>query len=132
MKTLFTSLAFAACLCAVDAEALTLTLSGAELTVEYDEPTTNTDLTPLDDLAYTNVYSKVGTIAEVKHPNVPASRAAGGGHIVTKITVPVPAGTRTDVTVTVTATDSAEVPNESARSIPVTKRIDRLAPSAPR
>jgi len=111
------------------ARAIDFTATGTILTVTYTEPTQNTDGTPLDDLAKTNVYYQVGTAAEVKGPDVPASQPAGGGAISTQITVAIAAGQRATVTVRATATDSSG--NESAKSAAITKTVDRLPPMPP-
>lgn len=132
MRNLVSALALAALLFPGIASALDFTASGTILTVTYTEPTTNADTpaTLLDDLAFTNVYYQLDAGVAVKGPNVPATSPAGGGAISTQITVPVVAGQRVNVTISATATDTSG--NESVKSTPVTKRIDRLAPTAPK
>ena len=68
------------------AHAIDFTATGTILTVTYTEPTQNTDGTALDDLAKTSVYYQVGTAAEVKGPDIPASGPTGGAPISTQIT----------------------------------------------
>ena len=111
--------------------ALDATVSGTELTVTYTEPTTNADGSPLTDLARTNVIWKflpAGT--DTKEANVAATKLTGGGAITTKLIVPVEAGQERTVEITATATDTSG--NESVRATAVQKRIDRLAPGAPK
>lgn len=112
-------------LVAETAFALTLTETGAELTVEYDEPSTNWDLTPLTDLLKTNVY-----VDGVKQADIPAILSSGGGHILTKVSVLVNKGEEKVITVYATATDISG--NESSPSDSVTIKIDRKPPSPPR
>jgi len=114
--------------------AIDFTVSGAVLTVTYTEPATNTDGSPLTDLARTNVYTEILLAGQTpqKGPNVAATRPAGGGAITTTVTVPIGAALtikEANVKVWATATDTSG--NESAPSIVVTKRVDQLAPSAP-
>jgi hypothetical protein len=114
---------------ALQVKAVTLTPTGADLTVEYTEPSTNADGSTLVDLAKTNVYVKVGNLQEVKGPDVPASSPTGGQVRSTVIAVVVPSGKEADVTITVTATDLSG--NESLRSVSATRRVDKLAPGSP-
>ena len=114
--------------------AIDFTVSGAVLTVTYTEPSTNTDGSPLTDLARTNVYTEILLPGQtpVKGPNVAASASTGGGAISTTITVPIGATLpikEANVKVWATATDLSG--NESLPSTVVTKRVDQLAPSAP-
>lgn len=111
------------------ASAIDFTASGTILTVTFKEPTTNFDTTPLDDLAYTNVYYRLDAGAEVKGPNIPATTSAGGGNISTTVTVPIGANQRATVTIRATATDTSG--NESAKSAAVVKTVDRLPPMPP-
>ncbi len=116
---------------ATPAEAITITPSGAELTVDYDEPTTNADGTALDDLKITTIWYQVqGTPAPVKALEVAATQAAGGGHISKPITVPTFSGKLIFVDVWATATDRSG--NESAKSNIVAQRVDLLPPAAPK
>ena len=114
--------------------AIDFTVSGAVLTVTYTEPATNTDGSPLMDLARTNVYTEIVLPGQVpvKGPNVVASAPGGGGAISTTITVPIGAALpikEANVKVWATATDTSG--NEGPPSNVVTKRVDQLAPSAP-
>jgi hypothetical protein len=86
-------------------------------TIEYREPTTNADGTPLKDLASIRVYWRVddGPETVVTHP---ASSPEGGALRQLRLTVPAMSGT---LSVTVTAVDTAG--RESGRSDPVTKVI---------
>lgn len=113
------------------AGAITFTVTGSVVEASYTEPTTNADaaLSPLTDLAHTNVYHQVPGQSPVKAPNVPATALTGGGAIVTTVTVPIVAGQQADVTFWATATDTSG--NESARSTEFIRRIDRLPPGPP-
>ena len=127
-------LALLVLLSATPAGAIDFTVSGAVLTVTYTEPATNTDGSPLTDLARTNVYTEMllPGQAPVKGPNVAASASTGGGAISTTITVPIGAALpikEANVKVWATATDTSG--NEGPPSNVVTKRVDQLAPSAP-
>jgi len=110
------------------AEAITLTESGATLTLEYDEPTTDDDLEQLHplliDLDHTNIY-----IDDTLNQEIPATSNAGGGHITATLTVPVLSGQIKTIKVHATAVDTSG--NESDPSTVITKIIDRLAPSPP-
>ena len=108
------------------AEAVTLTQTGAVLTVEYDEPTVNLDGSPLTDLAGTRVTYTVDGGAPVVGPLIPATAPTGGGHVVTQIHVPVQRGQEVAVSVTATAEDLDG--NVSDPSDPVARRIDRNPP----
>jgi hypothetical protein len=90
-------------------------------TVEYREPTTNTDGTPLKDLASIRVYWRVDDGPETV-ATYPASSPAGGALRQIRLTVPVMSGT---LSVAVTAVDAAG--KESGRSGPVTKVITPTA-----
>ena len=113
------------------AEAVVFTESGAELTVEYDEPTTNVDGTPLADLSKTTIA------ITVMHPSggapqvidVPASRPQGGGHVIRKITVGIGIDKpikEANVEARITATDT--VGNQSDPAV-ATVRVDKLRPA---
>ena len=134
MTTLRLLLALLVLLSAAPAWAIDFTVSGAVLTVTYTEPTTNTDGSPLADLARTNVWTEILLPGQtpVKGPNVAATAPGGGGAISTTITVPIGATLpikEANVKVWATATDASG--NEGPPSNVVTKRVDQLAPSAP-
>src|SRR3990167_7488539 len=134
MTTIRLLLALLFVLFALPAWAIDFTVSGAVLTVTYTEPATNTDGSPLTDLARTNVYTEIllPGQAPVKGPNVAATALGGGGAVSTTITVPIGAALaikEANVRVWATATDTSG--NESVPSTAVTKRVDQLAPSAP-
>lgn len=115
----------------ISASAIDFSVTGAEVTIDYTEPTKNSNTagTPLTDLARTNVYFQLDAGAAVKGSDVPASAPTGGGQITTKVTLPVTADQEVTATIWATATDLSG--NESVPSAKITKRIDRLAPSAP-
>jgi len=110
---------------------LNLTLTGAEITCDYDEPLTNVDGTPLTDLLKTTLYYERGR-GTVKAKDVSAMSLTGGGHVTTTILVPVISGEDVMIRIWVTATDTAPTPNESVASSTESIRVDRLAPSRPR
>lgn len=109
--------------------AIDFTASGTILTVTYKEPVANVDNSPLNDLDHTSVYFQVGTGTETKSAAIPATALTGGGSISTQITVPIAQNQSATVTVRATATDKSG--NESAKSSPVTKTVDRLPPLPP-
>jgi hypothetical protein len=106
------------------------TPTATEVTVEYDEPVTNADGTPLQDLKETRIYYQMGSAAPTLAVTVPATALTGGGHIVQKVAVPVGPNQEADVVFWATAVDTSG--NESVRSSSVTVRIDRLPPAPPR
>lgn len=108
--------------------ALTASPVGTEVSVEYTEPSTNNDGSPLIDLDHTTVYYDIGSGA-VEANQVPASSPSGGATITTSITIPVSIDQEVDADVWATASD--EVPNESLPSNTVVVPIDRLAPASP-
>lgn len=108
---------------------ITATLTGSQITISYNEPTTSANGQPLHDLKDTRVYIQVGDGGPVLANTVPASRLEGGGAISTVVVVPV--GTTDEADVTLWATASDLVGNESMRSQEKTVRVDRLPPAAP-
>ena len=106
--------------------AVTVTPTGTILTVDYDEPTTNANSSPLTDLKETVVWYALGGQPAVVCVTTPASQPTGGGHLSVACTVPVLDGQEVEVTVTATAADLSG--NRSLPSDPVIRRIDRLAP----
>ena len=106
----------------------TATQTGAEVTLTWYEPTTNTDGSPLNDLAKIRVYDNYsGVMTMVKEVN--ASGPTGGSTESTTVTVPVTAGQEKNVIFYVTAVDDDG--NESPPSNTKTVNIDRLAPASP-
>jgi len=103
-------------------------LTGSEVTVRYQEPTTNKDGSPLVDMDHTSIYSKVGDLTE-KVGDQPASSINGGGSIEFKFIANVGADQEANVDVWATAFDLAG--NESDPSPVNTVRIDHLPPAAP-
>jgi hypothetical protein len=79
--------------------------------VEYVEPTTNADGTPLTDLAGTTVFYRLDAGADTLGAMVPATAPTGGQRRAVTVTVPAVTGT---VTAWAVATDTAD--NVSARS----------------
>ena len=95
----------------------------------YTEPSTDADGVAISDLAYTNVYYKIGSAPAVRGPQVPATSPEGGGDVTTSLLIPVPAGQRVSVQFWVTATDLLGL--ESAPTTTSTLQIDRVPPAAP-
>lgn len=109
--------------------AIDATVTGTQITLDYTEPTTNKDGSLLTDLDHTTIYYDKGE-GTVKAKDVPATALTGGGSISEQFVVPVAEDTEADVNIWATATDTSG--NESADSEIITKRIDRLAPGAPK
>lgn len=109
--------------------AITGNLTGSEVNVSYDEPTTNADGSPLTDLKETSVYYDVG-LGAVKIKTNPAATPSGGKSITNTFVIPVSTGVAAVATLWATATDTSG--NESAKSANISVRIDRLAPAAPK
>lgn len=104
------------------------TLTGSEVTLTYQEPSTNEDGSPLSDLAHTSIYFSLdGVISKVM--DVPATSPNGGGNVEKKFVVPI--GEKKEATVILWATASDLTGNEGPKSTEVTVRIDHLAPNAP-
>lgn len=112
------------------ANPLDVVITGSEATITYDEPTTNADGSPLNDLAETVIYHNFGG-PRVEAARVPASSPQGGGTITHVIILPIPVGADVQVEFWATAVDDALNPNESADSVKVTKDFDTLAPGPP-
>ena len=116
---------------AAPALAVNVTVQGAQVELSYEEPSTNADGSALLDLAKTiSYFSKLPDGQPQRCIESPASAPTGGGVIRAVCLVPVAHGQEVDVRFTVTAMDTSG--NESGPSDPVDKRIDFLAPSAPR
>ena len=112
---------------ALPAWAVTVTPTGTILTVDYDEPTTNANGTPLTDLKETVVFYAFPGLPPVLCVTTPATVQTGGAHRSVACTVPVTDGQEIDVTVIAVATDLSG--NSGLPSAPVMIRIDRLAPA---
>ena len=114
---------------AVNALALDAIVVGAQVTLTYKEPSTNSDGSVLGDLKRTTVYYSVNGGATVKGQDVLATSLTGGVSRTVTLNIPIIDSKETILRFWATATDESE--NESAPSTVVTKRIDKLAPSAP-
>ena len=113
------------------ASALTTSVTGTQVTLNYDEPSQNKDGSPLKDLAKTTGYYRLDPQgSRVKCGEQVASSVAGGQPREILCLVPVLSDQEADATLSVTATDLSG--NESVESAPVVQRIDRLAPAAPK
>jgi hypothetical protein len=87
-------------------------------TIDYQEPSTKADGTPLQGLASMRLYWRVDSGPETA-VTLPASSTRGGLVRRLRLTVPATSGT---LSVTLTAVDVSG--NESTRSAPATKTID--------
>lgn len=114
---------------ASDVYAIDASVTGVEVAVTYQEPATNADGSPLSDLDHTTIYHNFGG-PKVEAARAPATASVGNGLITRTITIPVGENQEVNVDIWATATDSSG--NEGAESARVTKRIDRLAPGAPK
>jgi hypothetical protein len=110
----------------ISASALTFTVSGTIVSAEYDEPIQNENNAPITDLKDTQVLYQLGSGPIIICVTTPASSPTGGAHVRVDCNVPVLPGQESDVTFTAVAHDLTD--NVSVPSIPVIKRIDRLAP----
>lgn len=114
--------------------AFTVTPTGTEATVEYQEPNTNADGSALNDLNHTTIYFSTDEDGEgTELLEVPATSSAGNGQITKQVVIPaldVPEGEETVVFVWATASDKNG--NESVPSEKVSITVDRLAPGAPK
>lgn len=108
--------------CGVDATPVTLS-------VTYDEPVVNADLTPLTDLGSTSVYCSVAGAPTILRIITPASNLNGGAMIQVDVPLDVPAGAETSVDCHATATDLSG--NQSADSNHIVTTFDFLPPGAP-
>ena len=113
----------------MNVHALTATVTGVTIGVEYDEPDQNADGTPLMDLDHTSIFYNMGA-ADVKAKDVPATTLTGNGHIEVPFDVPITAGMERIIDVWATASDTSG--NESPRSTTIKVRVDRLPPGPPK
>ncbi len=113
------------------ASAFEATVTGVNITVNYQEPNVNADIppTPLTDLDHTSIYYNMG-LGDVRVKDVPATAPTGNGNITTSFEVPITVGMEKFVDIWATAWDGSF--NESAKSNIVRVRVDRLAPAPPR
>lgn len=120
----------AACL-PLPAFAFDVTVQGTQVELVYTEPALNKDGSPLRDLAKTTGYFDVRPDGPARPCiETPASALTGGGSIRAVCLVPILQDQEADVRFTVTATDTSG--NQSTQSDPVDKRLDFLAPAAPK
>lgn len=101
----------------------------ASVDARWTEPTTNSDGTPLTDLAYSSVYYSVNNGPKIVGAKVSATKPQGGGTLTTTIIVPAPEGVITVLSMSASATDLAG--NESAPTAPAQITIERVAPAVP-
>ncbi len=111
------------CLWVGQARAIQWKADGVVLRATYTEPSTRTDGTPLTDLVKTNLHYSLPGVVVGKSPDIPATKAAGGGIVETTVFVPIVKGQGGNVIFWVTATD--ESGNESSPSRRVIRLIDR-------
>lgn len=112
-----------------EALALDAVVVGAQVTLTYKEPITNSDGTPLQDLKLTTSYYNVNDGPTVKGAEIPATSGTGGVSRVVTLNIPIVDSKETVLKFWATATD--ESLNESLPSQVVVKRIDKLAPASP-
>ncbi len=125
-------LCLAALLVAAPAHAMTATPNGTQWTIDYREPSTNSDGSALQDLIETRARYQIGRGSTEVCAVVPATQPQGGGSITTTCTVPIEGKVETTVTFTAVAVDDAQpVPNVSAPSDPIVKDYDTLDPGKP-
>lgn len=113
-------------------------VSGAEMcspiecayTVEYTEPTTNTDGSPLTNLTETRLYWKLGSGGTEMMVTTLASTPQGGGVIRRVVMVPIPLGTNVNIYISATAVSPG---GESIRTsiIEPKLRVGEVKPSVP-
>lgn len=102
------------CLCASMAFGLTATQVGVDILVEYGEPDTTVNDTPLTDLESTNITVLDGVGNPLQSRSVTATSPNGGGAIKEKFTVSAPANRETPYTFEVRAIDDNKNPSEPA------------------
>jgi len=112
-----------------NAAPIIFTPTGVTVTAIYIEPSTNTDTSPLLDLAKTSIYFQIVGASPTKAKDITATTPTGSGNINTTFDIPITEGQEKDIDCWATATDLSG--NESAKSNIVRIRIDRLAPSPP-
>ena len=116
--------------------AITGGVSGTQVTVSYQEPTTNEvdylgNTTTLDDLHATSIYYQMpGSTTPVVALVVLSTSTTGGASISKAITVPSQNKRRVAYTFWATATDTSG--NESIASPTFSVIIDKLAPAPPK
>lgn len=110
--------------------------STVEVTATYDEPTKDSDSTPLVatdnppllDLAYTSIFYKVTGGATVAAGKQTATAPTGGGKITATLVIPAPVNQKTAFDFWVTSTDLAgNTQGETHASL----SVDRMAPLPP-
>lgn len=100
------------CLCVSMAFGLTATQVGVDILVEYGEPTTTVNDTPLTDLESTNITVLDGVGNPLQSRSVTATSPNGGGAIKETFTVSAPANRETPYTFEVRAIDDNKNPSE--------------------
>jgi hypothetical protein len=114
--------------------------NGAALDISYTEPSTNTDGTPLTDLAKIRIYWRCTAIgggpacpANESIVDIPATRLQGGQVVVNNNSAITPVKCQQAATVTVQASalDNAVPPNESARTATASVTVNRAAEACP-
>jgi hypothetical protein len=85
------------------------------VTMSWDEPTKNSDGTPLTDLATTTAWFKLGSGLDTRAADVTATSLSGGARVSATFTVPSTSG---PASFWVTATDT--LGNVSVPTIPIT------------
>jgi hypothetical protein len=109
--------------------AWTIVPGGIQVTVEYTEPSTDSDGTSLNDLNRTSLFYNLGS-GDVKAFDVIASTTTGGGNVVKTTVIPWPNGKEGNVSFYAVAVDTNSA--VSAKSNIVIVRFDTLSPGAPK
>lgn len=126
---------------AAAAEAWKPVPNGAALDISYTEPSTNTDGTPLTDLAKIRIYWRCTPIgggvvcpATESIVDIPATKLTGGGVVVNNNSVitPVKCQQSASFTLQASALDNEATVHESPRTLPATTgTVDRSAEACP-
>ena len=103
---------------------------GQHIDVEYEEPNTNEDLTPLVDLSSTTVHWQIVGSTIVSNVDVPASSPTGGA--VTQDRIDLKHLGKVEIVVEIWATASDFTGNVSSHSAHIQVPYDRLPPGKPK
>ena len=102
---------------------------GIEVEVEYEEPSTTTDGSPLTSLSRTSVYHNSGG-EFVKLFDVPATAPSGGGWILRNATVPFPPNKEGAISFYAEAADTEGQVSDASQVVAL--EVDTLPPGGPR
>lgn len=105
-----------------------VTVVGANVKMEWTEPTQNQDGSPLTDLKETVGSYLLPGGQETVCGTVPATSPAGGKTVSTTCVISLPSPASLDVTFRAVARDTS---GNTSPPVEIKQRIDRLAPKAP-